>query len=64
MSRQQMERRFHTQFFKAKPEICIVELSKVTRRGGESAESFITCFKRMRNICKIHLLEIEYVKMA
>ena len=26
--------------------------------------SFITRFKRMRNICKIHLLKSEYVKIA
>ena len=32
--------------------------------GGESVESFITRFKRMRNRCKVHLLETEYVKIA
>ena len=59
-----MERQFHTQIFKVEPYICIAELSRVTQRGGEFAKSFITHFKRMRNRCKIHLLEIEYVKMA
>ena len=58
-----MKRQFHTQFFKAKPEICIVEPSRVTQRGGEPADSFIAHFKRM-NRCKIHLLETEYMKMA
>ena len=29
----------------------------MARRDGESAESFIPYFKRMRNICKIHLLK-------
>ena len=59
-----MERQFHTQFFIAKLKICLVELSRVTQRGGESIESFITRFKRIRNRCKIHLLETEYVKIA
>ena len=64
MSWQEMERQFHTQFFRAESEIFIVELSRVTQRGEESVESFITCFKRMRNRCKIHILEAKYVKIA
>ena len=59
-----MERQFHTQFFKAEPEICIAKLSRVTQRGGEAVDSFIAHFKRMENKCKIHLPEIEYVKMG
>ena len=61
---QEMERQFHTQFFRAKPEVCIVELSKVTQRSGEIADLFFSRFKKMRNRCKIHLPETEYVKMA
>ena len=64
MSWQEMEKKFHTKFSRAEPEICIAELSRVTQRGGELAESNITRFKRMRNRCKIHLLETEYVKIA
>ena len=59
-----MERQFHTQFFKAEPEVCIAELSRVTKRNGEIVDLFISRFKKMRNICKIHLPKIEYVKMA
>ena len=36
-----MERQFHTQFFRAELEICIVELLRVTQRDGELAYSFI-----------------------
>ena len=53
-----------TQFFIAEPEICIAELLRVTQSNGESSESFITHFKRMRNRCKIYLLETKYVKIA
>ena len=59
-----MERQFHTQFFRAEPEVCIVELSMVTQRSGETADRFIARFKRMRNKCKIYLPETEFVKMA
>ena len=59
-----MERQFHTQFFKAKPEVCIVELSRVTQRNRETIDLFIYRFKKMRNICKIYLPETEYVKMT
>ena len=63
MSWQEMERQFHTQFFREEPEICIAELSRVTQRGGESLKSFLTSFKKMKNRCKIYLLETEYVKI-
>ena len=60
----EMERQIHTQSFKVKPEVCITELSKVTQRNWETADFFISHFKKMRNICKIHLLETENLKMA
>ena len=59
-----MERQFHTQFFKVEPEVCIIKLSRVTQRNGETAGLFIFGFKQVRNICKIHLLETKYVKLA
>ena len=37
---QEMERKFHTQFFKVELEVCIVELSRVTQRNGETADLF------------------------
>ena len=44
--------------------MCIVELSRVTQRNGETVDLFISQFKKMRNKCKIHLSKTEYVKMA
>ena len=61
---QEMERKFHTLFFEAKPEMCIVELSKMTQRNRETADLFIPQFKKMRNICKIHLPETKYVEIT
>ena len=52
---QEMERQFHIQFFRVEPEVCIVELSRVTQRNGENTDLFISRFKKMRNRCKIHL---------
>ena len=43
---QEMERQIHTQFFKAELEVCIVELSRVTQRNGETADLFIFHFKK------------------
>ena len=61
---QEMEKQFHIQFFKVEPEVCIAELSIVTQKNGETADLFISLLKKMRNKCKIHLSEIEYMKMA
>ena len=36
----------------------------MTQRNGETADLFISRFKKMRNICKIHLPKTEDVKMA
>ena len=44
--------------------MCITKLSSVTQRNGEITDLFISRFKKMRNICKIHLLKTEYVKMV
>lgn len=37
---------------------------KIIQRSGEPVEIFISCFKKMRNMYKIHLPEIEYIKMT
>ena len=44
--------------------MCIAELSRVTQKNGETVDLFISQFKKMRNKCKIHFSETEYVKMA
>ena len=59
-----MERQFHTQFFKAEPKVCTAKLSKVTQINGETTDLFISRYKKMRNKCKIHLLETKYMKLA
>ncbi|XP_073033796.1 uncharacterized protein [Primulina eburnea] len=64
MSWQEMERQFHIQFYRTEPEVCIAGLSRVTQKKGESVESFIDRFKKMKNRCKVFLPETEFVKMA
>ena len=44
--------------------MCIVELSRATQRNRETVDLFISRFKKMSNICKIHLPKTKYVKMA
>ena len=60
-----MERQFHIQFFRAEPEVCIVELFRVTKRNREITDLFISRFKnkRKKNARSI-FLETEYVKMT
>ncbi len=36
----------------------------MTQSSGESTDAFIARFKKMRNMCKMFLSKIEYVKMA
>ena len=36
----------------------------MTQRNGEIVDLFISRFKKMRNKCKIHILETKYVKIA
>ena len=36
----------------------------MTQRNGETVDLFISCFKKMRNIYKIHIPKTKYVKMA
>ena len=50
--------------FRVKPEVCIIKLSRMTQRAGESVDLFIAKFKKMRNMCKILLPETEYIKIA
>ena len=45
---QEMERHFHTQFFKAEPEVFIADLSRVTQRNGETTYLFISRFKKIK----------------
>ena len=53
----EMERQFHTKLFRVELEVCIVELSRVIQRNGETADLFIFRFTKMRNRCKIHIPE-------
>ncbi|OMO99378.1 reverse transcriptase [Corchorus capsularis] len=61
---EEMERLFHTQFYKTEPEISMVDLSRLSQRKGESAEDYIARFKKMRNRCRIALPEQEFVRLA
>ncbi|OMO51345.1 Retrotransposon gag protein [Corchorus capsularis] len=61
---EEMERLFHTQFYKLEPEISMVDLSRLSQRKGESAKDYIARFKKLRNRCRIALPEQEFVRLA
>ncbi|XP_075500113.1 uncharacterized protein LOC142538697 [Primulina tabacum] len=64
ISWQEMERQFNIQFYRTELEVCIADLSRITKKKGESVEYFIDRFKKIKNRCKIFLPETEFVKMA
>ncbi|XP_075473940.1 uncharacterized protein LOC142504997 [Primulina tabacum] len=64
MSRQEMKRQFHIQFYRTELEVCVADLSRVTQKKGESMKSYIDRFKKMKNRCKVFLPETEFMKMV
>ncbi|OMO89508.1 Retrotransposon gag protein [Corchorus capsularis] len=61
---EEMERVFHTQFYRTEPEVSVGDLSRLYQRKGESAEDYLARFKKLRNRCHTPLLEAEFVHLA
>ncbi|KAF3434658.1 hypothetical protein FNV43_RR21743 [Rhamnella rubrinervis] len=61
---QEMERKFHEQFYKIEPEVSMADLSHLYQRENETIESFLACFKRVKNQCHLDVPEREFVKLA
>lgn len=59
-----MERKFHTRFYKVKPEVRQLELSRLAQKPKEDVETFLNIFKKLRSHCRLFLLEVEFVKIA
>ena len=63
-TREDMERAFHEQFYRAEPEVTIADLAKMSQGTHESAQDFLGRFKTARNKCRINLGEQEFVRLA
>ncbi|XP_060668110.1 uncharacterized protein LOC132799683 [Ziziphus jujuba] len=61
---QELERKFHEQFYRIEPEISMADLSCLRQMEGESVENFIARFKRTRIRCRLDIPEREFVKLA
>ncbi|KAF3431907.1 hypothetical protein FNV43_RR26643 [Rhamnella rubrinervis] len=61
---QEMEKKFHEQFYRIEPEVSMADLSRLYQRESETAESFLARFKRARNRCHLDVPEREFVKLA
>ncbi|OMO82013.1 Retrotransposon gag protein [Corchorus capsularis] len=59
-----MEKAFHTQFYRIEPEVSLLDLSRLSQKKGESAEDYLARFKKLRNRCCIALPEKEFVRLA
>ncbi|XP_059663630.1 uncharacterized protein LOC132309330 [Cornus florida] len=55
---------FHTQLYRAEPEVSIVDLSRLHELPGESMMSFLSRFRRVKYKCNLSLLPEEYVKIV
>lgn len=58
------EKKFHNQFYKAKPKIRVLELSRLTQKLGKDAETFLNRLKKLWSHCKLYLPEVEFVKIT
>jgi len=59
-----MERMFHTQFYRLEPKVSMADLSRISQKGGETTDDYLVRFKRVRNKCRVTLLEEEFVWLA
>ncbi|XP_073017956.1 uncharacterized protein [Primulina eburnea] len=64
LSWQDMEKKFHTQFYRTEHEVCIADLSRMSQKKEETIDMFIDRFKKTKNMCKVFLPETEFVKIA
>ncbi|XP_059629769.1 uncharacterized protein LOC132272685 [Cornus florida] len=60
----QFEDLFHTQFYRAKLEVSMADLSRLHQLPGESVMTFLSRFRRAKFKCNLSLPPKEYVKMA
>ncbi|XP_060675539.1 uncharacterized protein LOC132804980 [Ziziphus jujuba] len=61
---QELEQKFHEQFYRIEQEISTADLSRLRQMEGESVENFITWFKRARIRWHLDIPEREFVKLA
>ncbi|OMO89495.1 Retrotransposon gag protein [Corchorus capsularis] len=61
---EEMERLFHTQFYRTEPEVSMADLCRLYQKKGESAEDYLDRFKKLRNRCRTPLQEMEFVRLA
>ena len=60
---QEMERKFHEQFYNIKPEVSMA-ISLDCQREGEMAENFLARFKRVKNRYHLNVPQREFVKLV
>ncbi|PKI70081.1 hypothetical protein CRG98_009544 [Punica granatum] len=57
----EIESKFHTQFYRTKSEVSLLDLSRLVQEPGEAAAAYIARFKKARHRCKVALSEVEFV---
>ena len=60
----EMERQFHSQFYRTVPEVTVADLTRMYQYNTEIVDQFISHFKKSRNRCLTILTENEFTNLA
>ncbi|XP_027368230.1 uncharacterized protein LOC113874205 [Abrus precatorius] len=60
----QLERRFHEQFFRGKAKVSLMDLVNIKRMHNEFIDDYLNRFQQMRSRCFTQIPEYELVQMA
>ncbi|XP_027337413.1 uncharacterized protein LOC113851132 [Abrus precatorius] len=60
----QLERRFHEQFFRGEAKVSLMDLVNIKRIHNESIDNYLSRFRQMRSRCFTQIPEYELVQVA
>ncbi|EEF48668.1 conserved hypothetical protein [Ricinus communis] len=59
-----MEEKFHEEFYRAPPDVTLAELPRIIQMLNETVEKYIGRFRKLRNLCKTYICEVDYVPLV
>ncbi|KAM2245632.1 hypothetical protein ACFXTI_006548 [Malus domestica] len=61
---EELVERFHEQFYRQGMKMSVSSLTRMAQASDESPMDYLTRFKSAKNWCRVHLPEVEFVKLA
>ncbi|KAM0956069.1 hypothetical protein ACFX2A_024890 [Malus domestica] len=61
---EELVKKFHEQFYQPGMEMLVSSLARMAQASDESPMDYLTRFKSARNWCRVHLPEVEFVRLA